>query len=403
MEDLNVFTEPKIVLGQAILADRMKIHVHNKNKALFNNLNFSDDSIFLEPLLFAHYFSEVFKKKQNISTEEILLGYLSDDKKSNFSLEILTDQKGIVYLPNIGYIVSNIKNNVLKVSIKNGGFDITSNDSMAEYVIEKPLKIKNTTIELCMGVPSILLEQFNNEENNLQQEKLDLSFLNTSTIAKKNKEKIEKAFFLLSKVLPEYHDQILKVARRIILFQSKTLVSFASRVAHGTIFLNVQEGDDEIFFFTELVHQFGHVLLYSIMADPKQYFLIDYRTALSKLNNNDKEKRSLYSAFHGLFTTTQVATALEILLEKEPLERKQKYEVLGRLVDNKRRFRTGLEKLNMPEILTSTGLTLYTLLDNHCQDVYKRKENLITQYNVSEQPFVFSFKKFLQQNSEIVL
>jgi hypothetical protein len=234
---------------------------------------------------------------------------------------------------------------------------------------------------------------------NNESELLNVINENSSRLARENKTKIERAIEIIKIVWPRYYNQLSKVARRIVLFQSDSEVSFATRANHGTVFINVHSDENEIYFYSEFIHQFSHVLLYALTADPNEYFNIDYRTPLAKLNHDPSENRSLYSAFHGLFTTNKVALGLEALYDAKIFSGVKEYEVIGRLVDNYRRLNSGIEKIsNLEEVLTPNGCELYNSLYFDCTEVYKRKESLVNKFEVLNQPFVFSFDLFLKEN-----
>ncbi|MFN7654101.1 MAG: hypothetical protein ACK5PC_12740 [Cyclobacteriaceae bacterium] len=395
------FSNHEITDGQNILADRMKIYIHNENEFVFNLLNFDSDYTFLEPLLFANYFNKVFSKNIKTSIEELCIGYISPEKRAGLKLKASTDRDGYIYIANYGYLKTNQISKTVSLSWDNASsrFVLESNKKVLDYDFLPILTIPGTNIEISLVINSLLEDHFYDEENNPEQEVIDISFNQVKCLIDKHFSNLEKAAALLKKTWPNYYDNLINVARKIVLFKSKRMVSFASRVNHGTIFLNVAESDNEVFFYTELIHQYGHVMLYSITANPKEFFTIDLKTPLAELNNNLEEKRSFYSAFHGLFTTTKVAIGLELLLNSKALDGLKEYEVIGRLVDNYLRLNSGLEKIDkIDKVLTTKGLQLYNALRTDCISVYNRNEFLLKQYDVSKQPFVFSFDLFQKQN-----
>jgi hypothetical protein len=158
--DYFEFTDSKIEKGQGILSDSMKVHVHNKNKEFFNLLEFEDDNSFLEPFLFSHYYGQIFNKKHNIEIEEICAGYIKSSKRKNLSIEVNVDSSGVVYLPNFGYITTEVKNSKLDISWDDSGesFKIFFNGSELGFNFLDTEKLSGSDIEIMLCVPKLAQE-----------------------------------------------------------------------------------------------------------------------------------------------------------------------------------------------------------------------------------------------------
>jgi hypothetical protein len=83
------------------IINTIKLLIYKENPPLLDKIDFEDDNIFLEPLLFA-YFN---RKKDNLfPTEllyEIMQGYVV--KKESFLLTESFNKAGVAYVPNLGY------------------------------------------------------------------------------------------------------------------------------------------------------------------------------------------------------------------------------------------------------------------------------------------------------------
>ncbi|WP_435255354.1 hypothetical protein [Tenacibaculum sp. A30] len=378
MNNYYDFTNEIIEVQKFKLADLMKTYALSQNKKIFNVIKFENDEAFLEPLLISHFFATKFKRK-TLPLDSLLFGYFSTCKNeipSNLSF----NKDNIAFVPKIGYYE--------KILDKNKKLD---------YLAFKPqIKIKNSNIEIYRSIPQLLEFQFNNTSDN-DQECFSPNFI--EKLIKDKKSEIDKSLQIIKIIMPRYYSQIISVAKGVILFKSNKLVSFASRISPGIAYLNIQKEDKLIFFIVEMIHQFGHNIFYRILNSQKTFFKIHPDTLLRSLNNNQKEKRTLYSAFHGLFTTTKVATGLELMLNNSSLFNKEEAkEIIGRFADNKRRFRTGLEKMDLNEVFTPLGVKLYKMLDKECENIYKRNKHITDNLIVESQPFVYDHNLFLKEN-----
>jgi len=86
------------------IINTIKLLLYKENTSVFKKLNFDDDEVFLEPLLFAYFNSKSYNSYPKEALEEMLQGYFI--KKE----EIIThsySRDGIAYVPNIGYFKVN--------------------------------------------------------------------------------------------------------------------------------------------------------------------------------------------------------------------------------------------------------------------------------------------------------
>lgn len=370
--------------------DSMKIYAQNQDKTIFDFIEFDNDNAFSEPLLVSHFFAHK-NKRQNIPIADLLIGYHKEVDISKIKLAF--NEFGISYIPNFGYFESG-KGRIISNEIT------PYNKLKNELKYNSVIKIKETNIELHRSVPYLLQFQF---KEFIDEERNYLSPLFINDLINQKVEDINFAFHLIKSLMPIYYNQINLLARGIVFFRSSKLVSFATRVSPGIIYLNIQPNDSLVYFIVEMIHQLGHNVFYKILHNPSIYFKINPDIQLKKLNQDMGERRSLYSAFHGLYTTTLVAYGLDVLLRNSNLFNDyQVSEIVGRFTDNRRRFRTGLEKLILNEVFTEKGIELYNILDKSCENIYIRNKELIRDFNVKNQPFVYNHSLFLKENLDII-
>src|SRR5688500_8793965 len=89
--------------GKTEFANIIRTLVCQKDPALFESLEITDETIFAEPLLFSFFNTE----SPTMSLQQILFGYLEKNKRPN-KLEIFIPSNGIIYLPQIGYLKTSL-------------------------------------------------------------------------------------------------------------------------------------------------------------------------------------------------------------------------------------------------------------------------------------------------------
>lgn len=390
--------------GQSRIADWSKVLIHNHAPDLFGLLEFDNDDIFLDPhviaLLSSAYFQRADAQTRMIMLGTLLFGFIDDPRKPE-SIDVITERDGSVYFPKIGYLFTQHPNTRFTFRY-NGSLSksqLTAGGKPVDMQRSEIIYVPGTSIEVCQTRPSFT-ESFYQA---WQEDKLLLDAnppveIPVELIRTRARFQLEKAFALLDRVGPSYASLVKQVARKIQLFVNPAIRNFATASARGMIFLSVKEGDDEVFFFAELIHQFGHCILYELISQKKDYFKIDANTPMSALYGNPKDARTLFSAYHGLYTTTKTSQYLEIAIDQNLFAGEQRLELLGRYIDNFRRFNTGLNKCDLPAILTEKGLRLYSELESICRASLERKQSLVSAYDVSNQRFIYDHKKFLKTN-----
>ena len=88
-----------------IVIENIQILLYKESPLTLEKIDFEDDNVFLEPLLFAYFNS----KKNNLFSEdmltEIMQGYFIE--KEPLLLKESFNNEGIAYVPNLGYFDKN--------------------------------------------------------------------------------------------------------------------------------------------------------------------------------------------------------------------------------------------------------------------------------------------------------
>ena len=357
----------------------IKLLIYKENPSLLEKIDFEDDNVFLEPLLFAYFNS----KKDNLFTKEMLTeimqGYFVENEP--LLLHLSFNKEGIAYLPNLGYFDKN-KTKVDDICI-----------------------IQNSSIELIIH-PIIHLKaifrDFNEnvlDENNIEISKVfSLKYVNALTNALQYIKTSNKSHF----------DLIEQCCKKIVLFKTdpKNTNSFATINAHGIAFFNVyQEDYDEVFFVDDIAHQTGHIIMTAILFERKKYFLIDENQNIGTFTKNKSEYRSFYILFHALYTYYTTFLCLDACLENNCFNIKQIHEAKGRIGFYLLKCKTDLinfEKTinyhnGLHNVLSSEGIEIFQNIENKYFEVLKKHEE-VTLFKYKNQPYNFTYSEFLKLN-----
>jgi hypothetical protein len=155
-------TQDRIAQGQSQLVDVIKTLVYKTAPSVFDLLNYDDDETFLEPLLFSWFTSN----EPCVPLEQILFGYIITDKRPA-DIEVYADANGIIYLPRLGYLFTNLSNEHLSLSWAGlpTNFFFKHRKGVIAYKFENILWVKETSIEICRTTHPLLNRFFIDGKN----------------------------------------------------------------------------------------------------------------------------------------------------------------------------------------------------------------------------------------------
>jgi hypothetical protein len=209
---------------------------------------------------------------------------------------------------------------------------------------------------------------------------------------------VRSAQHWLRRYCPRIAHRLQACTRQIYLFRATLPHSFAPMSAHGTVFLNVPEEADEVFFLEDMVRQCAHVAFHAMTHDKQRYLSADPHRSLGDLLKDAADQRSLYSVFHALYTYVVIAEVLSAMLKSGELDERQSHEARGRLAYNLLKFRIDLQRMRKPGFYTAKGLLLYKRFAACCARHTLRDARLVEGLDLSNQPCHFSYAHFVQCN-----
>ena len=368
-----------ILKNKTNLIETIQLLLYKETPSLLEKVDFDDDNVFLEPLLFAYFNS----KKDNLFSKdmltEIMQGYFV--KKEPLILKESFNNEGIAYVPNLGY------------------FDKKGNK------VDDVCMINNTSIELLIHPVTHLKHIFKDfNENNIDESKIEIS----KTQSLRYERSLTNALQYIKTSNKVHYDLIEQCCKKIVLFETdpKNTNSFATINAHGIAFFNVyQENYDEVFFVDDIAHQTGHIIMTTILFERKKYFMIDENQNIGTFTKNKSEYRSFYILFHALYTYYTTFLCLDDCLENNCFNKRQTHEAKGRIGFYLQKCKSDLlnfEKVinyynGLESVLSSQGIEIFKNIANKYFEVLKKHEE-VTLFKYKNQPYNFTYSEFVKLN-----
>ncbi len=389
--------------GRNQLIENIKMFLYKEDSNIFDIVDFEDDNIYQEPLLFAYCNSE----KADVSIlNTILYGYMNlEAQKKGIIVE--SDENGRIYLPNMGWLITEKTTQKFKLfKNKNNKIILFNNDVNYKYRLEPIEKIKNTDIEYIKYSIPLLKQCYFDVDNNLINVEIE-------NISKLHLQNVTKAVNLIKQFAPIHFDLINLITKKIAVFNVDTFLrnSFATLNAQGISFSNAyQEDYNEVFFIDDIAHQTGHVIFIALTYDLPNFIKIDPNTIFEtfELGNNTIETRHIHVIFHALYTYYTTFICLDACLDAEVFDSKRKHEALGRLYFYIGKCFKDLSlieaaninniPINLKEIFTENGLEIYNEIKNKFDLVKEKWRDSLKALDMSNQPYNFTYSNFVKLN-----
>lgn len=348
----------------ANFSDIVRILLYKENPVLFHKLNFEEDNVFLDPLLFAYFNS----KKARLFSDELLAEIVQGNFVPRQSLQIKHsyNQNGIAYIPNIGYFKKEANFSPYEPILAIDRFELIKE---LHPVLEGYLSITDHD----------RVVDSNPEFNSAWKE----SYLD-----------LEKAIYVIKEILPEFYKILVAVNKKIFVHDNPDILNFTSMETFGMLYFYFIEGDNTLYFIEELIHQGMHNQLYVLLYNKEEYFKHDPETIWMKdLTGNNWDFRNLYDAFHGVFTVYNRLICFDQLFVSKAFEKRQKHEFFGRFADQFKRFKTGVETIDLEKFLTPKGRCFFEKINAEGNLIIKRYQ-FLEKFDLSNREVDFRYKDF---------
>jgi hypothetical protein len=361
------------------MINTIQLLLYKENSSIFEKINFEEESIFLEPLLFIYFNAKKDKIFSTAMLSEIIQGYFVE--KEPLLLNESFNDLGVAYVPKLGYF-------------DRGGIKV-----------EDIRIIDNSSIELLI-YPIVHLKTIFRDlsEIVLDWNKIEIS----NDFILKNKKALTTAIQYMKKSNKAHFNLIEQCCKKIVLFKTdpKNTNSFATINAHGIAFLNVYQDEyDEVFFVDDIAHQTGHIILTTILFERKKYFLIDENINIGTIIKNKLEYRSFYVLFHALYTYYTTFLCLDACLENNFFDNRQAYEAKGRIGFYLQKCKMDLMNFQkvvdyyngINNVLSCDGIEIFQNIENKYFEMLKTNNNAPS-FNFKNHPYNFTYSEFIKLN-----
>lgn len=361
----------------------LKVLLYEKDNHVFDKIDFENEEIYLEPLLYAYL-----NQKSDFWFDTITLYYQKKGKK----IKTRTNHNGIIYLPKICYLKTAFPNTELTLEILNdGSYSLLLNNKEVAFEREE-LLILDCGIEVIRYYHPLFDIIYKDE----------LKVTNDITIegvGEKHIQSMNLAFQLFEKLNFESYTALKKNVKKILLFEGEKPYSFASLSVHNMIFLNTKPNNNEIFFLEHIAHEGGHVLFNTLtFKTKKEIFTVPYNTPFKEVSGIEWEHADTYSRFHGLFTFTEITSNLLAAYNSNLFSGIKLHELKGRILFILTRYELQLESFEIKDLYTKEGTKWMNCFRETFNKAKHLLEELDKELTLNKQPYDFDFDIFLEKN-----
>lgn len=381
--ELIDFIAQRARAGQTELAQTVRMLVQRRAPLCFDCLSQRADKVFLQPAVFAWLTTNC----TTINPYQVFYAALPSEQRPT-RLSVTANGHGRAYFPGLGYVAGLFPSATTWIEC--------NNSESIFYSGRRKLHLKPTCYlgprpaEFTYEPDAILQPIFSRDGADVDYD---------AVAAEPAQRLCAAALERLANSQPQIYSLLLIATRRIHLYRSAELDSFASLSAHGAAFLNVPDSPSEVFFLDDFAHQGGHVVFNAATLDSERYFRCGAHTPLHDLGASPDDTRTLYSAFHGLFTYSIILSVLSSYLLTDDLECHIEHELRGRIAFYLFKFRMELENLAQPKLYKSDGEYLYQGFLACYEQVQRDCSDEVQGLDLSNQSHVFDYARFAQLNS----
>lgn len=378
-----MYTATELEDSISTVIDSLKQMLYNRHEDIFEKIDFDDDTIYMEPLLFSYVFQDNEKW-----LDSIIYGYMKEKPES---IVVFTDSEGVVYLPMIGYLYTDMKYAELTLRKVRDEYVLISGNQRVDYKFAPPFYLE-FGVELLLNLHPLFEALFTDQ--NVAIEDIDVNNIWEEYVPALN-----EGLKIVSNTNPGFFDILRKNLKKILLFDGAAPNPFAGMKAHNMIFLNVRNQGRKLFFADRVSHEGAHVLFFSLTYESKyNLFECPPETPFNRITNNEKDHGIIYLRFHGLFTYLSILSWLLQYPGKYKDDKKDMHEIKGRTLFHFTRFQGLLDKFSALAIFKEEGHRWMKIFKDFLAqhlDIYQELQSL---YSIEEQPYDFEYGKFKQLN-----
>jgi len=335
------------------LVNVLRTLTYRENKNIISKIDFNEDRIFLEPLLFA-YFNRI--QTDTVFSESLLSELMQSHfiEKEPLQLKGSYNQNDVAYIPNLGYYRKE-KEKVVNEEL--------------QYVEGTNIEILKYDIPLLRNVLEVITSRTPGEKH----------FFIKDQYVEENLSTLNQAFKQIKNAIPSRYVFIEKCCKKILLFNEPN-PKVPSRVtinALGTLFINIYNNEKNLPFFIDTIAQLtGSMIMTTILQDKKSIFKVDHTQKISPITQKE-DRRNIYTLFHRLYCHYAAFHCLHHYIGKEFCKEEDRMDLTRRMVFYLKKCKNDLENFEMvaahftgiENILTENGIYLFNIIENSYKEV----------------------------------
>lgn len=385
---LEGIVESNLINGQAILAHHIRTLVYKKEPQWFDRLEYENDQIFLEPALFAWFTDH----KSDTPLSQHLLGLVAFNSFDMIAADVKSDDRGVISVPRIGKFFVEETNVVGALKYADGGW-LWHPQNKSKNTFYRPrlesFRVVAPEMTLGQAQPPSVMQRFFTARTDAEA--------GLPANAEVQSRHLRTALHIMAQHDVDLFEWIAFSTRYIHLYHAKLPNSFASLSAHGAAFLNVPDDACVVFYLDDLAHQCGHIVFNAVTLKKDAYLMCNSDIPLKSITNEINEPRSVYSAYHGLFTYTLIIRCLSRCMPSF-VTANDRLHALARIAFYIQKFQQDLNALNVNGLYTPLGKKIYKIFSEYCAWCCNEYRNQVSDYNLSNQLYVFSWQRFSEAN-----
>lgn len=394
----TLFFNSEVHLGLDVFKIIMDDHLMNDGYSNYNNLK-DDQELFLEPFLIAHY------NVQNLDVyplDQILYNYLNQQ-----NIEVVSDHRGIIYLPETGYLITKFPNTMFSLQVHDNTYTLIDKNSKKEvdFLFEELLFVRDSSIEIVKyNHPYI----YNKLANDKRLKELSVKDVNTVQLESYSTV-LNKGYELIKEVDELQYLEIQKLVKKIVFFDCGYFMNFTSMDIQGVVFISSYNAAKPLTFIDTLIHETSHLALNLILMNHQEYFTIDpFELRFNSPFFKKSIKRGLYHSIHATYVLSKLVRFYNKLYDSEKLQGVQKYELLSLFLLDIKLLGDALSFIDDQRLYTEKGKALFNEMKLVYETISLDKKTLIDTYKIPEgydnqnaavTPRFFEADDFLQANN----
>ncbi|MCA9708511.1 MAG: hypothetical protein KDK70_21860 [Myxococcales bacterium] len=384
------WTRQACARGQARLAALTAGAVAELDPALTRALANAGPEPYLEPQLFAF----LSRPRPELSLRQVLL-HPTVQARGHAHARVHADARGSIVLPGLGHLRAEARDRALLLEWSEAGPRLLDGARAVACELEPWPRIAGTPFMLAPELPPDFAPLLAGPDGAPAQ-------VEVTAGPDAERDRLARACELIAAFHPRYYARMLDAVRMVVVYRGEHPYSFASLSAHGAVFLNTRADASVVALVEDLVHQSGHVIFGAATVDRQALFCVDPDVPLSAISADGDGAHGLYESFHGLFTQVNINRCLRQLRRAGVFEGAERHELEGRISDDMKRFGAAIHILGNRAVYTELGWWLFSYFKRCFVALYSEQRALIEAHDTSNQPYIFSYARFLERNPRVL-